>query len=50
FRLDKNKIIFLEINTNPGMTSTSLVPDMAKLKKISYEELVEKLVQGARCD
>ena len=50
FRLDKNKIIFLEINTNPGMTPTSLVPDMARLKKLSYEALVEKLVRGSQCD
>ena len=50
FRLDKNKVVFLEINTNPGMTPTSLVPDIAKLKNLSYEELVEKLVQGAQCD
>lgn len=50
FRLDKNRIVFLEINTNPGMTPTSLVPDMARLKKLTYEDLVEKLIQGARCD
>ena len=50
FRLDKNRIVFLEINTNPGMTPTSLVPDMARLKNLSYEDLVQKLVQGARCD
>ncbi len=50
FRLDKNRIVFLEINTNPGMTATSLVPDMARLKNLSYEELIEKLIQGARCD
>ncbi len=50
FRLDKNRIVFLEINTNPGMTPTSLVPDMARLKNLSYEDLIEKLIQGARCD
>ena len=50
FRLDKNRIVFLEINTNPGMTATSLVPDMARLKNLSYEDLIKKLIQGARCD
>lgn len=50
FRLNKNRIVFLEINTNPGMTPTSLVPDMARLKNLTYEDLVEKLIQGARCD
>ena len=50
FRLDKNRIVFLEINTNPGMTPTSLVPDMARLKDLTYEQLIEKLIRGARCD
>ncbi len=51
FRLSlTGKPYFLEINTNPGMTSCSLVPDMAKSKGISYEQVVEKLIQGARCD
>ena len=50
FRLDKNKIVFLEINTNPGMTPTSLVPDMARLKNLSYADLIEQLIQGAQCD
>lgn len=34
----------LEINTLPGMTSTSLVPDAAKACGISFAELVERLV------
>lgn len=50
FRLNKSRIVFLEINTSPGMTPTSLVPDIAKLKHLTYEKLVEKLVRGARCD
>ena len=50
FRLDKNKIVFLEINTNPGMTPTSLVPDMARLKDLTYEDVIQKLIGEARCD
>ena len=50
FRLDKDRIVFLEINTNPGMTPTSLVPDMAQLKNLTYEGLIEKLIRGAQCD
>ena len=46
----KPRVIFLEINTNPGMTPFSLVPDIAKYKKISYDELVDTLVKGATCD
>ena len=51
FRLSSTgHIYFLEINTNPGMTPTSLVPDMARLKQIDYENLVQRLIQEARCD
>lgn len=44
------RIVFLEINTNPGMTPFSLVPDIAKNKKITYDMLVKKLVEQAQCD
>src|SRR3954468_18001103 len=40
-------IYLLEINTQPGMTSLSLVPEQAKLKGISYGELVERLIEEA---
>ena len=35
---------FLEINTLPGMTQTSLVPDAAAADGISFEELIETLI------
>lgn len=35
----------LEVNTLPGMTSTSLFPDSAKQAGISYEEMIESFVQ-----
>jgi D-alanine-D-alanine ligase len=38
---------FLEINTLPGMTQTSLVPDAARATGISFEALVKKLVEDA---
>ena len=44
------RLIFLEINTNPGMTPLSLVPDIAKSKKITYDTLVDMLVKEAKCD
>ena len=48
FRLnDKNEIYCLEVNTLPGMTATSLVPKMAKAVGISFEELIEKIIQLA---
>lgn len=52
FRYDPKtkRLVILEINTQPGMTSTSLVPDIAKAKGIGYEDLVEKLVKHAAID
>lgn len=38
------KIYCLEVNTLPGMTSTSLVPKMAKAIGISFEELIDKII------
>jgi len=47
FILDKDRNPFLlEINTVPGMTSHSLVPMAAKASKISFEELVVKILNG----
>lgn len=40
-------VVFLEINTNPGMTKLSLVPEQAKYIGISYADLCEKLVKNA---
>ena len=36
---------FLEINTLPGMTKTSLLPQEAAAVGIGYEELCEKIVE-----
>ncbi|MBO7243734.1 MAG: D-alanine--D-alanine ligase [Alphaproteobacteria bacterium] len=49
FRYDEelNRIVFLEINTHPGMTDLSLVPEIALQKGISYNELVEYLITKA---
>ncbi len=35
-----NKIYFLEINTQPGLTSLSLLPEQAKYKKFFFEDIV----------
>lgn len=42
-------VVLLEINTNPGMTALSLVPEQAKYAGISYADLCAKLVEGAKC-
>jgi D-alanine-D-alanine ligase len=40
----------LEVNTQPGMTPTSLVPEIAAAAGISFVELVRWLVEDASCD
>ena len=54
FRYDDTKdparIIFLEVNTQPGMTDLSLLPEAAKYAGISYENLVSLLVEEAECE
>ncbi len=49
FRYDpqQNRVVFLELNANPGMTNLSLVPEMALQKGISYNKLVNMLVEKA---
>lgn len=48
FRLTKDyKTYCLEVNTLPGMTSTSLVPKMAKAAGISFEELIDRIIKNA---
>ena len=45
--LGEGGIYLLEVNTQPGMTALSLVPEQAKSKGISYGELVERLIAEA---
>ena len=44
------ELYFLEINTQPGMTGTSLVPEQAAFKGINFVNLVSKMVEVAQCD
>ena len=44
------ELICLEVNTQPGMTATSLVPDMAAHAGHSFEDLVSWMVEDASCD
>ncbi len=49
FMLDANeKPYFLEVNTIPGMTETSLLPKAAAAVGISFEDLCEDILKGAR--
>ena len=47
FKFYKNNFYLLEINTQPGMTSLSLVPEIANYKGIKFEDLVEKILLDA---
>ena len=47
FKFFNNQFYLLEINTQPGMTSLSLVPEIANYKGISFENLVEKILLNA---
>jgi D-alanine-D-alanine ligase len=40
-------LYLLEVNTQPGMTPLSLVPEQARYRGIDYAELVERLVEAA---
>jgi D-alanine-D-alanine ligase len=43
-------LYLLEVNTQPGMTPTSLVPDIARNVGIGFDELVAWMVENARCN
>ena len=47
FKFYNNNFYLLEINTQPGMTSLSLVPEIASYKGLSFENLVEKILLDA---
>ena len=47
FKFSNNKFYILELNTQPGMTSLSLVPEIANYKGINFSNLVEKILQDA---
>ena len=47
FRFYKNKFYLLELNTQPGMTSLSLVPEIAKYNRIEFNQLIELLIKDA---
>ena len=47
FRFFKNKFYLLETNTQPGMTSLSLVPEIAKFNNITFKNLIKKILKDA---
>tara|TARA_B100001540_G_C15812635_1_gene645418 strand:- start:2208 stop:3131 length:924 start_codon:yes stop_codon:yes gene_type:complete len=47
FRFYKNKFYLLEINTQPGLTTLSLVPEIAKYNNISFSNLIQWIITDA---
>ena len=47
FKFFRNKFYLLEINTQPGMTKLSLVPEIAAYKGISFKDLIEWMIEDA---
>ncbi|TAL01719.1 MAG: D-alanine--D-alanine ligase [Rhodospirillaceae bacterium] len=49
-RLDDREFYMLEVNTQPGLTPTSLVPEQAAHAGMSFADLVCWMVEHAQCD
>ena len=51
FRYDdiNDVLVLLEVNTQPGMTPTSLVPEQAAHGGMDYKDLVRWMVEDASC-
>ena len=47
FKFYKNKFYLLEINTQPGLTSLSLVPEIANYKNINFFNLLKWIINDA---
>jgi D-alanine-D-alanine ligase len=45
-----HRLVLLETNTQPGMTSTSLVPEQAAYTGMSYQKLCRWILEDASCD
>ena len=52
FRLEEGEFLspyVLELNTNPGLTKTSLIPKLAAFQDISYNNLINIIIEDAIC-
>ena len=47
FKFKDNKFYLLEINTQPGMTDLSLVPEIANYNGLSFRNLIKKILEDA---
>jgi len=49
-RFDGEQLYMLEINTQPGLTPTSLVPEQAAYVGVTFPELIDWMVENAEYD
>ena len=47
FKFYKNKFYLLELNTQPGMTNLSLVPEIASYNGIDFKSLIRWMIKDA---
>ena len=47
FKFYKNKFYLLEVNTQPGMTKLSLVPEISAFKGITFIDLLNIIIKDA---
>ena len=47
FRFNNNKFYLLEVNTQPGMTELSLVPEIARFKGMNFYNLINWIINDA---
>lgn len=50
FRFDGETLVILEVNTQPGLTPTSLVPEQASHVGIGFADLVQWMIENAEYD
>ena len=46
----KDEVFLLEVNTQPGLTQNSLLPEMAKNNGINFNELCKILIENSICE
>ena len=47
FIFDESKLYFLEINTQPGLTETSLIPEQLLYKNISFDDFIFEIIKSS---
>ena len=48
FNKEQEKFYFLEINSQPGMTKLSLLPEQAEFQNIEFENIILNLIDNAK--